>query len=149
MLSAYNRRMLTRRNLAVLLLIIAAPLLLAGCGDSKVSGTTKDGTKLASSGDSLPKGWPKGLAAPKGATVTSVISEGNVATVSGTSSKDPIALAAQFADSMKADGWTQTNRSSDENSIVVEEWEQGKVRAQVSTIEASDGATFTLIHNPG
>ena len=49
---------------------------------------------------------------------------------------------------MKTDGWTKTKRSSDENSIVVEEWEKEAARAQVSTVAASDGATFTLIHSP-
>ncbi len=115
----------------------------------KVSGTTEQGTELAASGDSPPSDWPKGLAAPDGATVTSVISEGDVDTVSGTATVDPIALAGAFADSMKTDGWTQTKRNSDENSIVVEEWEKGAARAQVSTVAAPDGSTFTLIHNPG
>lgn len=133
----------------MVMFVVAAPFVLAGCGDSKVSGTTQDGKELASSGDSLPDNWPKGLAAPEGASVTAVISEDNVVTASGQSSEDPIALAAQFADSLKADGWTQTARSSDENSIVVEDWEQGKALAQVSTVQAPDGASFTLIHNPG
>lgn len=142
--------MLTSRGLFVVFtFLLAVPL--AGCGDAttKVSGTTEQGTELAASGDSPPSDWPQGLAAPDGATVTSVISEADVDTVSGTATVDPISLAAAFADSMKTDGWTQTERSSDENSIVVEDWEKGAARAQVSTIAASDGATFVLIHNPG
>ncbi len=154
--------MLTSRSLLVVsTFLLAAPL--AGCGGgddgksagdatenatTKVSGTTEQGTELAASGDSTPSDWPKGLVAPDGATVTSVISEGDVDTVSGTATADPVALAAAFADSMKTDGWTKTQRSSDENSIVVEDWEKEAARAQVSTVAASGGSTFTLIHSP-
>ena len=147
-----------RRLLVVSVFLLAAPL--AGCGadadsngsgDStgKVSGTTEQGTELAASGDTPPSDWPGGLAAPDGATVTSVISEGDVDTVSGTATVDPIALAEAFTDPMKSDGWTRTERNSDENSIVVEEWEKGSARAQISTMTSSDGAMFVLIHNPG
>ena len=138
--------------------MVAAPFVLAGCSDAKSAEkarpaeTTEAATennKLDSSGDSLPKDWPQGLATPEGASVTSVISEGDVVTASGTSPEDPITLAKQFATSLKADGWTQAERSSDENSMVVEDWKQGKVRAQVLTIQSPDGATFILTHNPG
>lgn len=134
---------------SIVALVLAAPLFLAGCSEAKVSGQTEGGTELAASGQELPKDWPQALAAPEGSEVTSVISEGDVVTASGTSNKEPVALATQFQSSLEADGWTQSSRSSDDNSMVVESWEKGTVSVQVSTMSASDGSTFMLIHNPG
>lgn len=141
------------RSRALVLVVLSASLLLAACGGdgdgAKVSGTTKSGTELSSSGAELPKGWPDALTAPEGAEVTSVLGENGVSTVSGTSSEGPMELAAQFKQALEGDGWTMTKQSGDDNSINVEDWELDGATAQVSSISAADGATFTIIYRAG